>query len=414
MEKDILIDLKNRKIFNNISSEEKFYKLPKNSAVYSGFDPTAKSLHLGNYIQIVSLLRFKKYNFNPIAIIGGITGMIGDPSFRNSEREFLDSKVLEENKAAVKKQLESFGLKVIDNYDFYRNWTLVDFLTKIGKLINVNYLLEKESIATRLASGLSFTEFSYQLIQGWDFKTLFEQNNVKIQLGGSDQWGNITTGLEIIRKIHGENANALAITTNLLVDENGIKFGKSTGGGSLWLDKNMTSPYAIYQFLLNQGDNKIEEYLKWLTFLEISEIDNIMTQHNFDRKQRIAQKSLAYEVVKDIHSEEIAKHCIQISEALFSKNADLGMTDIEMLLGFLKVYEVPSNQEKFIDFIKFSGISSSNREIREFIAKKSFEIDGKVIEDENEIIIFKKYNKKYALLKKGKKEFIILKNNLDK
>ncbi|AXE60653.1 tyrosine--tRNA ligase [[Mycoplasma] phocae] len=414
MEKNVLIDLKKRKVFNNISSEEKFYKLTNNVGVYSGFDPTAESLHLGNYIQIVSLLRFKKYGFQPIAILGGITGMIGDPSFRNSERKFLDNLTLEKNKIAIKKQLESFELKVIDNYEFYQNWTLIDFLRKIGKLINVNYLLEKDSIATRLSSGLTFTEFSYQLIQGWDFKTLFEKNNVKIQLGGSDQWGNITTGLEMIRKLYGENADALAITTNLLVDENGVKFGKSTGGGSLWLNKDMTSPYAIYQFLLNQSDVKIEEYLKWLTFLDIDKIDEIIANHNLDRKQRIAQKTLAYEVVKDIHSRNIANHCIKISEALFSKHATLNLEDIEMLLGFLKVYELPSHQEKFIDFIKSSGISLSNREIREFIAKKSYELDGKIIEDENSIIEFNKYNQKYALLKKGKKEFIILKNSLIK
>ncbi|WP_412031349.1 tyrosine--tRNA ligase [Metamycoplasma buccale] len=409
MSKSILEELKMRNILNNISSEDKFNNLKKGVGIYTGFDPTAKSLHLGNYVQIITLLRFKQYGFKPIAILGGITGMIGDPSFRNSERKFLDDETLIKNKNAIKKQLEFFGLEVIDNLDFYKNWTIIDFLKNVGKLINVNYLLEKESIATRLAQGLSFTEFSYQLIQGWDFKTLFEKNNVKIQLGGSDQWGNITTGLEIIRKIHGENADAIAITANLLLDENGVKFGKSTGGGSLWLDKEMTSPYSIYQFLLNRSDIKIEEYLKWLTFLDVNEIKDIMTNHNLDKSKRIAQKTLAYEIVKAIHSEEIAKKCEEISQILFSQNQDnLELNHLEMLKGFLKEYDVKKN-ETFIEMLRNNQIVSSNREAREFIQKKSFSIDNEIIDDENFIIKFKKFNNKYALLKKGKKEFIILK-----
>ncbi|WP_373438577.1 tyrosine--tRNA ligase [Metamycoplasma equirhinis] len=410
MHKNILEDLRQRNVLNNISSEEKFNKLTKGAGVYTGFDPTAKSLHLGNYVQILTLLRFKKYGFNSFAILGGITGMIGDPSFRKSERKFLDTKTLEENKQAIKSQLERFGLSVVDNYEFYKNWTLVDFLTNVGKLVNVNYLLEKDSIATRLKTGLTFTEFSYQLLQGWDFKTVFENNNVKIQVGGSDQWGNITTGLEFIRKIHGEAADAIAVTTNLLVDENGVKFGKSTGGGSLWLDPKMTSPYSIYQFLLNQPDAKIEEYLKWLTFLEIDEIEKIMHDHKLDKSKRIAQRTLAYEIVKDIHSKSIAEKCIKISESLFSKDQrNLDAEDIKMLEGFLNSYSVPKNSS-FIEFIKSSSICTSNREIREFIKNKAFKIDGNIVEDENQMIEFSKYNKKYALLKKGKKEFIILKN----
>lgn len=318
--KELINDLKNRNILNNIANEEKLYLLDKNISVYAGFDPTAKSLHLGNYIQIATLLRFKQFGIKPIAIIGGITGMIGDPSFRSSERQYLDEKVLLENKAAIIKQLKSFDLEVIDNLDFYKGWTIVDFLRNIGTLINVNYLLNKENIATRLEQGLSFTEFSYTLLQGWDFKTLYEKYNVKIQLGGSDQWGNITTGLEMIRKLYGEKNDAVAIVANLLLDESGKKFGKSTGGGSLWLDKELTSPYSIYQFLLNQSDEKVNELLNWLTFLDVNEIKQIIIKHNENKAQRYAQKILAYEVVKDIHSKEIASQCKNISDILFSKD----------------------------------------------------------------------------------------------
>ncbi|TPR53381.1 tyrosine--tRNA ligase [Metamycoplasma neophronis] len=409
MQKNILEDLKSRGVLKDISNEEKFINLENGVGIYTGFDPTAMSLHLGNYVQILNLLRFKKYGFKPIAILGGVTGMIGDPSFRNSERKFLDLETLEKNKNAIRKQLESFGLEVIDNYDFYRDWTMVDFLRNAGKLVNVNYLLNKDSIATRLNQGLTFTEFSYQLIQGWDFKTLYETRNVKIQLGGSDQWGNITTGLEFIRKTHGESADAIAMTANLLVDENGVKFGKSTGGGSLWLDPKMTSPYAIYQFLLNQSDAKIEEYLKWLTFLSVNEVENIIAEHNQAKFKRLAQKVLAYEIVKDIHGEAMAKKCVKISEILFNKKEEsLDIEDIEMLLDFLRVYEAKEGQN-FIDFIKENSICSSNRETREFLAKKSFLLDDIVLEDENEKITFKNFDGKYALLRKGKKEFIIIK-----
>ena len=407
--KELINDLKNRNILNNIANEDKLYLLDKNISVYAGFDPTAKSLHLGNYIQIATLLRFKQFGIKPIAIIGGITGMIGDPSFRNSERQYLDEKVLLENKAAIIKQLKSFDLEVIDNLDFYKGWTIVDFLRNIGTLINVNYLLNKENIATRLEQGLSFTEFSYTLLQGWDFKTLYEKYNVKIQVGGSDQWGNITTGLEMIRKLYGEKNDAVAIVANLLLDENGKKFGKSTGGGSLWLDKELTSPYSIYQFLLNQSDEKVNELLNWLTFLDVNEIKQIIIKHNENKAQRYAQKILAYEVVKDIHSKEIACQCKNISDILFSKDkkiSSLTLDDISLLKGFLPLYKY--NGETFIDFLKNNNIVSSNREAREFIYKKTFIIDDFIVDDENTKIEFNNFSKKYAILKKGKKEFFII------
>lgn len=409
----LIEEFKRRNILNNISNVDKFNNLDKNVKVYTGFDPSAISLHLGNYVQIVSLLRFKKFGISPLAVIGGITGMIGDPSFRVSERKYLDLKVVEQNKNHIRMQLEKYGIKVVDNLDFYKNWTIINFLRNVGTIINVNYLLSKESIATRLEQGLSFTEFSYSLLQGWDFKTLYEKENVKIQMGGSDQWGNITTGLEMIRKTHGEDHDAIAFVTNLLLDEKtGAKFGKSTGGGSLWLDPEMTSPYSIYQFLLNQSDTKVEELLNWLTFLDVNKIQDVIEKHNQDKTKRLAQKTLAYEVTKDIHSEKIATQCLKISDILFSKNSDiLSLTndDIKLLLGFLPSYVVKKDQT-FIDFIKENKILNSNREIREFLVNGSFLLDNKVVNDENQVIEFQNFNKQYAILRKGKKEFIILKN----
>lgn len=409
----LIEEFKKRNILNNISNVDKFNNLDKNVKVYTGFDPSAISLHLGNYVQIVSLLRFKKFGINPIAVIGGITGMIGDPSFRVSERKYLDLKVVEQNKNHIRMQLEKYGIKVVDNLDFYKNWTIIDFLRNVGTIINVNYLLSKESIATRLEQGLSFTEFSYSLLQGWDFKTLYEKENVKIQMGGSDQWGNITTGLEMIRKTHGEDHDAIAFVTNLLLDEKtGAKFGKSTGGGSLWLDPEMTSPYSIYQFLLNQSDTKVEELLNWLTFLDVNKIQDVMKKHCENMSKRLAQRTLAYEVTKDIHSEKIATQCLKISDILFSKDSDiLSLTndDIKLLLGFLPSYVVKKDQT-FIDFIKENKILSSNREVREFLANGSFLLDNKIVNDENQVIEFQNFNKQYAILRKGKKEFIILKS----
>ena len=409
----LIEEFKKRNILNNISNVDKFNNLDKNVKVYTGFDPSAISLHLGNYVQIVSLLRFKKFGISPLAVIGGITGMIGDPSFRVSERKYLDLKVVEQNKNHIRMQLEKYGIKVVDNLDFYKNWTIIDFLRNVGTIINVNYLLSKESISTRLEQGLSFTEFSYSLLQGWDFKTLYEKENVKIQMGGSDQWGNITTGLEMIRKTHGEDHDAIAFVTNLLLDEKtGAKFGKSTGGGSLWLDPEMTSPYSIYQFLLNQSDTKVEELLNWLTFLDVNKIQDVIEKHNQDKTKRLAQKTLAYEVTKDIHSEKIATQCLKISDILFSKNSDiLSLTndDIKLLLGFLPSYVVKKDQT-FIDFIKENKILNSNREIREFLVNGSFLLDNKIVNDENQVIEFQNFNKQYAILRKGKKEFIILKS----
>ncbi|UWV78076.1 tyrosine--tRNA ligase [Mycoplasmopsis felis] len=289
--KNILNDLKERGILKQYSNLDKFYNLNSNDVVYAGFDPTAESLHLGNYIQIALLLRMKRAGWKTIALVGGATGMIGDPSFRNSERKLLNQETLDKNKGKIKKQLESFGLEVLDNYEFYKNTNFLTFLRDAGKLINIAYMLSKDSVATRIEKGLSFTEFTYQLIQGWDFIKLYEDYNVKVQIGGSDQWGNISTGLEMISKKIGDDHKAFIFTSNLLTDENGNKFGKSTGGGNLWLDKNITKPFDMYQFLIKQPDSQLDKLFKWLTFLSINEINNILSIHNQDSSLQYGQKN---------------------------------------------------------------------------------------------------------------------------
>lgn len=400
----IINELKQRGIFNNITNEEKFAQLKQGEAVYIGFDPTAKSLHLGNYLQIVMLLRFKKAGFKPIAVLGGATGMIGDPSGKSAERNLLDSKELDSNKEYIKKQLESFGLEVIDNYDFYKDMNVLTFLREVGKLLNVNYMINKDVVASRLETGISFTEFSYQLIQGWDFKELYDKHNVKVQIGGSDQWGNITSGVEIIRKTNGDDNTAVGITTNLLTTASGKKFGK-TEGNAIWLEKNLTTPFQLYQYILNTPDEDLEKIMKWTTLLPLEEIENIMKEHSVEPFKRKAQVRLAQELVKDIHSPEELEEAENLSIVLF------GQGDIKSLTNDQKMQlkgSVPSFENihgTLFEVLTQVGAIQSNREGREFVSSGAIQINGEVISDENYSFASGVY-----LIKKGKKKFFLIKN----
>lgn len=406
---NILNELKERGILKNISSEEKFNSLEKGAKVYIGFDPTAQSLHLGNYIQIKTLQRFKQAGFTPIMVVGGATGMIGDPSGRNTERNLLDSKTLENNKEKIRKQLSKFDIDVVDNYDFYKDMNILYFLREVGKLISINYMLSKDVVSSRLENGISFTEFSYQLIQGWDFYQLYKLHNTKIQVGGSDQWGNITTGLEIISK-KCENSDAVGITLNLLTDENGNKFGKSTGGGSLWLDKDMNSPYNLYQFLFNQPDSQIEKLLLWLTSLEINEIKNIIKNHFENPSLQNAQRVLAFEVVKDIHGYNEAQKSFNLSQFIFNPQFDitsLKLNEFENMIDHFKVLEV-KNDSNLVEELMKNEVFKSKREVREFIQNKSLKFNFTPV-DENTKISSSLFDNKYAIVNKGKKQIFILK-----
>ncbi|WP_322959317.1 tyrosine--tRNA ligase [Mycoplasmopsis cynos] len=407
---NIINDLKDRGILKDITNIEKFQNIDNQAFIYSGFDPTAKSLHLGNYIQISVLLRLKKAGINVIALVGGATGIIGDPSFRSSERVMLDDKEILNNKSSIIKQLQKFDLKVIDNFDFYNNMSILDFLKNVGTLININYLLSKDSITSRLDNGLSFTEFTYSLIQGWDFYKLYKDYNVYGQFGGSDQWGNITTGLEIISKKEGANHKGFAFTTNLLTDQTGKKFGKSTGGGSLWLNPELTKPYQMYQFLLNQPDEEVEKLLKWLTFLELSEIDKIIKEHNLDPKKRHAQKQLAYQIIKDIHGQNEANASKSLSSILFDKDLDISkisINDIELIMSELKVLEVKKNENLIESLIELKVVKSK-REAREFIEKGAIKLNLKSI-DESQKNYSEFFDNYYAILHIGKKNIYLLK-----
>ncbi|ADN68643.1 tyrosine--tRNA ligase [Mycoplasmopsis fermentans] len=407
----ILEDLKLRGILKQISNEDKFKKLdPKKVAVYCGFDPTAQSLHLGNYVLISVLKRFKQYGFKVYGLIGGATGMIGDPSFKDSERVLLDNKTLKLNKSKIRKQLEAQGLEVIDNIQFYEKMNVLEFLRDAGKLVNVSYMMTKDSVQKRIERGLSFTEFSYQVLQGWDFLQLYKNYNIMIQVGGSDQWGNLTTGLEMISKVEGDDHKAVVVTADLLTDENGNKIGKSTGGGKLWLDKTMASPYEMYQYLLNQPDSKVETFLNWLTFLDNKKIAKIMEEHNQAPFKHVAQRVVASEVVRDIFGQDELDSAIQITEVLFNKNFDtskLNLKDLKSIEQYLPVVEIKQNQN-IIETLIEKGFIASKREAREFMATKALKIDEDIVE-ENSVYKPKNFSKKYAFFRKGKKQTILLK-----
>ena len=405
---EILKDLRNREILKDITNEDKFNKLDGNEMVYIGFDPTAPSLHLGNYFQISMLKRFEKYGFKPLAVLGGATGMIGDPSGKSNERKLLTENILNDNTKLITNQLKSFGLTVFNNLNIYKDMSILSFLRNIGKNFNVNYMISKDVVSSRLEHGISFTEFSYQLIQGWDFKYLYENKNVCIQIGGSDQWGNITTGIETIRKTLGEDNKAIGITTNLLMTFDGKKFGKSEGN-AIWLDKNQTSPFEIYQYLISTSDQDVIKFLNWLTFLSNDEINDIKLKHLENPSLRIAQKKLAFEIVKDIHGENEANNSLLITQILFGERSinELKVDEVLKLDGNVPTFK--NIKGNILEVLVNINAASSKREAKEFVNSRAIEINGSIINDENFILKNDSFNGKANVIKRGKKKIFLIK-----
>lgn len=373
---------------------------------YWGTDPTADSLHIGHYSSLVTAKRLAKYGHHPILLCGGATGRIGDPR-PTAEREIISNETVSKNIIAIKNQIDKLfngQAEIVDNYTWTKDYTYLDFLRDIGKYINVNYMLNKDIISRRLETGITYAEFSYTLLQGYDFLHLYKEKNCIMQVEGSDQWGNITTGIELIRKILGKEA--YGFTMPLILDKFGNKFGKSEGN-ALWLDKEKTSPYEIYQYLLNSDDSKVYEYLKVFTFLSKEEIEEVMQKQNECPEKRIAQKTLAYEIVKDIHSKEDAEHAIKVSEALFTGNVK-ELTDKEIEMVFKGMPSIESNEDTIINIMVNNNIASSRREAREFLSNNAITIDGEIISDENHIIT---NNKKNHIIRRGKKKYYLIKIN---
>lgn len=373
---------------------------------YWGTDPTADSLHIGHYSSLVTAKRLMKAGHHPILLCGGATGRIGDPR-PTSEREILDYQTIENNIKGIKNQIDKLfegKAEIVDNYTWTKDYTFLEFLRDIGKYINVNYMINKDIISRRLETGITYAEFSYMLLQGYDFLHLYETKNCIMQVEGSDQWGNITTGIELIKKKLGKEA--YAFTMPLILDANGNKFGKSEGN-ALWLDKEKTSPYEIYQYLINADDSKVLEYLKVFTFLTKNEIEDIMKKHKEKPELRIAQKTLAFEVVKDIHSKEDAETAVKISESLFTGNIK-DLTDNEIELAFKGIPTFNTNEDIILNVLVDNKIATSRREAREFLTNNAITLDGTIINDENYQI---ENTRKYHIIRKGKKKYYLIKMN---
>ena len=421
-------ELKWRGLLHDMTPETEKFLLENKTKGYIGFDPTADSLHIGSLVQIIILKHFQNAGHNPIVLLGGATGMIGDPSGKSDERNLLDQKTLKKNSQAIKKQFENFldfdrksnnKAVMLNNYDWMKSYTLVDFSRDIGKHITVNYMMSKESVKKRLGSnvkvGMSFTEFTYQLLQGYDFLHLYKTVDCKIQLGGSDQWGNITTGTELIRRK--ENGKAYAITCPLIKKSDGSKFGK-TEEGNIWLDKNKTSTYKFYQFWLNTTDQDALNYIKIFTFLSREQIEQKIEEHIESPHLRILQKIIAKEITMFVHGEEAFQNAIVASQILFGTTTSKALHKINSEL-FLELFEgVPQTKvriskiKKGIDIVSALVLETkflkSNSEARRALNQNSIsvnqvKVDQNYIVDQNDLIAGH-----YILLKRGKKSYFIL------
>ncbi len=375
---------------------------------YWGTDPTADSLHVGHYSSLVTAKRLAKMGNKPILLVGGATGLIGDPR-PTSEREIISIDTVLENVEKIKNQVSDIfdgNCEIVNNYDWMKNMTLIDFLRDVGKYINVNYMLDKDIIRRRLETGITYAEFSYTLMQGYDFLKLYKDKGCVLQAEGSDQWGNITTGIDLIRKTLGKEA--YGFTMPLIVDDTGKKFGKSEGN-AIWLDKEKTTPYELYQFLINSSDQKIEEYLKVYTFLTPDEIIDIMKKHMGKPEERLAQKTLAYEFIRDLHGEDAFVEAENISRALFSGDIkSLSVDEIEMAFKGINPYDI-SEEKLLVDLLVESSILKSKREAREFITNGSISINGEKVKNV-EFVVDKDIaiDEKYVVIRRGKKKYFII------
>ena len=399
-------ELKWRGLIKDVAGED-LEKLLNGKPItfYWGTDPTADSLHLGHYSSLVTAKRLAKAGHHPILLVGGATGLIGDPR-PTAEREIISKEQLNKNLEGIKKQVSDIfdgKAEVVNNYDWFKGYEFTDFLRDVGKYININYMLDKDIIRRRLETGITFAEFAYTLIQGYDFFFFFQNKNCVLQAEGSDQWGNITTGIDLIRKKLGKEA--YGFTMPLVLDKYGHKFGKSEGN-ALWLDINKTSSYALYQYLLNTDDSKVLEYLKVFTFLTPDEIMVIIHEHEKAPHLRLAQKTLAQCIITDLHGEAEYLKAVKISEALFNEDiTSLSSKDIEEALK--DVAHVDIKEGNIVDVLTEAGIFKSKREARELISGNALSLNNKKINDLEYTITKKDVIDNLIVIKKGKKTYYL-------
>ena len=373
---------------------------------YWGTDPTADSLHLGHYSSLVTAKRLAKAGHHPILLVGGATGLIGDPR-PTAEREIISKETLNKNLEGIQAQVSKIfngQAEVVNNYDWFKGYELTDFLRDVGKYININYMLDKDIIRRRLDSGITFAEFTYTLIQGYDFLWLYENKGCVLQAEGSDQWGNITTGLDLIKKKTGKDA--YAFTMPLVLDKYGNKFGKSEGN-ALWLDEEKTSSYELYQYLINVDDEMVISYLKIFTFLTPEEIEKLEKSNNENPHLREAHKALAREIITDLHGEQAYLDAVKISESLFSGNIK-DLTSKQLEDAFKGIEPFVAEEGNLVDFLVKFGVCSSKREAREFIQNSSISVNGDKITDlEFQITKNDAIEHKYVVIRRGKKKYFI-------
>ena len=432
--KNLVEELRWRGLFHDMMPGTEEQLLKESTTAYIGFDPTADSLHIGSMVQIILLVHLKNFGHKPIALVGGATGMIGDPSGKSDERNLLDEATLNKNVEGIKNVLSRFldfnskdtnAPILVNNYDWMKDFTFIEFARDIGKRITVNYMMAKDSVKKRLSGevgeGMSFTEFTYQLIQGYDFYYLFKKYNCVLQMGGSDQWGNITTGTELVRRMsvntENEGAKAFALTTPLITKADGSKFGKSEGG-NVWLTADKTSPYKFYQFWFNATDADAEKYIKIFTFLDQATIEELIEKHRQEPHLRLLQKKLAEEITVFVHSREEYDKAVKASNILFgnSTSEDLKQLDSQTFLdvfdGIKQAEIAKSDLKAGITIVEAlagkSGFMSSNGEARRALKENSISVNREKVTEEFSLSANDLINNEFVLLQRGKKTYFIL------
>ncbi len=429
MLKNFVEELQWRGMLHDMMPETDIHLMEQMRSAYIGFDPTADSLHIGNLVPIMLLAFFQRSGHQPIALVGGATGMIGDPSGKSNERNLLDEKTLRHNQECVRKQLAQFldftsGAEneavMVNNYDWMKEFSFLDFIRDVGKHITVNYMMAKDSVKSRLtgegAEGMSFTEFTYQLVQGYDFLHLYRENNCTLEMGGSDQWGNITTGTELVRRIGG--GKGYALTCPLITKSDGSKFGKSEGG-NIWLSADRTSPYKFYQYWMNTSDEDAEKYIKIFTFLDKETIDALVKQHKEAPHMRVLQKRLAEEVTVTVHDKDALDKAIKASNMLFGKSTSEDLKNLDTAT-FLDVFEgvtqaevSKSELENGLDIIgalaSTTGFLKSNGEARRALKENSVSVNKEKVKEGHSITSLDLINEQFVLLQRGKKNYFIIK-----
>jgi tyrosyl-tRNA synthetase len=424
MKKNFVAELRWRGMVHDLTpgTEEQLAKEP--TAGYIGFDPTADSLHIGHLVQIMTLVHFQRCGHRPVALVGGATGMVGDPSGKSAERNLLSEEVLRHNESCVKKQLEKFldfsgssGAEMVNNYTWFKEFKFLDFIRDIGKHITVNYMMSKDSVQKRLESGLSFTEFTYQLVQGYDFLWLYENKNCRLQMGGSDQWGNIVTGTELIRRK--ANGDAFALTTKLITKADGTKFGK-TEGGNVWLDPAKTSPYKFYQYWLNVSDEDATNFIKIFTLKTQEEIDGLIAEHAAAPHLRKLQQALAHDITVLVHSQQDYDQAVKASNILFgnSTTEELQSLDEDTLLSVLEgvpqavisrsSFETCASVTDLLSTVTEGIIFPSKGEARKMIQAGGVSINKEKLSDPGQKASFNFLQDKYLLAQKGKKNYYLI------